>query len=362
MHEELCKIAVTWQQAVAPKGTRAAEALTTVATALGSAPAHAAKGAGMVVASPFRFAGNVVRGIAGQQAVSAVPSVGGIAASIGRDIGFLGKGAAKGMLGIAARAPMATALGAGALMMGGLVNNSSASSSKKLVSQAANQFMQKGASMKSGNNALRAQSDSFVKTASRPRVAIDNAGTRLIKEWYRKGIKAGAEAAELRAKEQAAKNAVPSIRQTFGPGGPGFRQAIGGAAALGTLGVGMSVGQAGMERAVDHLMDRAARGNTEAQWKAVLKVDPGLRREPGARRLFDMVNRASHYASSEPMLAAGAVRSLLAQARTTDDGAAPDLNMKMREVLDLERSRQQSRYPFRLEAGKTYKTDFLKGI
>jgi hypothetical protein len=88
--------------------------------------------------------------------------------------------------------------------------------------------------------------------------------------------------------------------------------------------------------------------NEKKFYGQMLKVDPGLRREPGARQMFQIVNRASPYLASEPVIAAATVRSML-------DAPALD-ERKLQQLLTTEKLRQDTEFPWRQSGKETLRT------
>ena len=82
-------------------------------------------------------------------------------------------------------------------------------------------------------------------------------------------------------------------------------------AVLGGLGVGIGAGSQMGSYGVSKMVARGRNRNEKKFYGKMIKADPGLRREPGAREMFNIVNRASPYLASEPTIAAAAVRSML---------------------------------------------------
>ena len=100
------------------------------------------------------------------------------------------------------------------------------------------------------------------------------------------------------------------------------------------LGMGAKLGDYGISRA----LARGRTRNEKKYYNNMVKVDPDLRREPGAREMFRVVNRASPYLASEPIIAAATVRSML---------ESPALDeRKLQQLLTTEKLRQDTEIPW----------------
>tara|TARA_B100000214_G_scaffold374319_1_gene356717 strand:- start:223 stop:876 length:654 start_codon:yes stop_codon:yes gene_type:complete len=114
-------------------------------------------------------------------------------------------------------------------------------------------------------------------------------------------------------------------------------------ALLGTLGVGLGAGSQMGSYGVSKMVAKGRSRNEKKFYGKMIKADPGLRREPGAREMFNIVNRASPYLASEPTIAAATVRSML-------DSPALD-ERKLQQLLTTEKLRQDTEFPWR-QSGK----------
>lgn len=116
-------------------------------------------------------------------------------------------------------------------------------------------------------------------------------------------------------------------------------------ALVGSVGMGLGVGTQVGSYGVSKLMSRGRTRNEKRFYGDMLKADPGLRREPGARGMFNIVNRASPYLASEPIIAAATVRSML-------DSPALD-ERKLQQLLTTEKLRQDTEFPWRNSGKET---------
>ena len=114
-------------------------------------------------------------------------------------------------------------------------------------------------------------------------------------------------------------------------------------ALLGSLGVGIGAGSQLGSYGVSKVVAKGRSRNEKKFYGKMIKADPGLRREPGAREMFNIVNRASPYLASEPTIAAATVRSML-------DSPALD-ERKLQQLLTTEKLRQDTEFPWR-QSGK----------
>ena len=315
----------TWNQALGPPtlGARAHTALSGAATK--------ATGGHGIIGGAGHVAGRAVGTAARPVAAIAKGAVGGTA--------YLGAqalaGAGKRAVGFAGRNP-GTAFGTLAFMgLGGI--GLQANPALKNVGQksraAASGFFKGSSAMNRREQILRSQSDEFVKTA-----APGGTLNRL------RGILGGGAKSVGKAVDRPAKASLPSDWGRIG----------GSLLALTALGGALATGAKAADSVTDYAADRMLRGNKRDQFRQMLRVDPELAREPNAGQYFDMVYRASNYVSSEPVLAAGVVRSMVDQGSPDEDGFhAKDLSEKARAILDIEKARQGSRYPFSLSGRKS---------
>ncbi|MHC4214322.1 MAG: hypothetical protein ACYSWP_13225 [Planctomycetota bacterium] len=87
------------------------------------------------------------------------------------------------------------------------------------------------------------------------------------------------------------------------------------------------------------------RTGKERRYRQMLKADPTLRREPRSKQFFNILDRASPYISSEPMVAAATVRNMIETPALHERGVPAITPKMMKEVIDLEAARQQTRFP-----------------
>lgn len=91
----------------------------------------------------------------------------------------------------------------------------------------------------------------------------------------------------------------------------------------------------------------------DKRFKAMTKVDPSLRNNPKARTYFGIIDRASPYIAGEPYLAAATVQQLLSTPSLSEEGV-PSIQPKMlNEILNTEKVRQETRFPFMSKKDKT---------
>ncbi|MEC8306428.1 MAG: hypothetical protein VXZ72_01015 [Chlamydiota bacterium] len=108
---------------------------------------------------------------------------------------------------------------------------------------------------------------------------------------------------------------------------------------IGAVGLGLGAGTQLGSYGISKMVARGRTRNEKKHYGAMIKADPGLRREPGAREMFNIVNRASPYLASEPTIAAATVRSML-------DSPALD-ERKLQQLLTTEKLRQETEFPWR---------------
>ena len=108
---------------------------------------------------------------------------------------------------------------------------------------------------------------------------------------------------------------------------------------LGAVGLGLGAGTQLGSYGISKMVAKGRTRNEKKHYGAMIKADPGLRREPGAREMFNIVNRASPYLASEPTIAAATVRSML-------DSPALD-ERKLQQLLTTEKLRQETEFPWR---------------
>ena len=120
---------------------------------------------------------------------------------------------------------------------------------------------------------------------------------------------------------------------------------LGAALALGGTLVGAG------QQALAYSIGRAGEGvsvmGRDRQYRQMMDADKTLKDYPRGetRRFFNILHRASPYLASEPVLAAGTVRTML-DAPRPEQGSVPALRPGfVRELLDIESSRQRSRFP-----------------
>tara|TARA_B100000131_G_scaffold269341_1_gene268633 strand:- start:526 stop:1434 length:909 start_codon:yes stop_codon:yes gene_type:complete len=101
--------------------------------------------------------------------------------------------------------------------------------------------------------------------------------------------------------------------------------AIGGGSQLAAYGINKSISKASMR-------------NKSKYYNSMLKADPSLKREPGARQMFDVMHRASPYLASEPVIAAATVRSMM-------DSPVLD-ERRIQSLLSTEKARQETEFPW----------------
>jgi len=109
--------------------------------------------------------------------------------------------------------------------------------------------------------------------------------------------------------------------------------AVGLTGAGAALGVGQHAAVMGINK-VHELGRKAGRGK---EYDKMLRADPTLRREPEAKKFFDIVHRASPYIASEPVIAAATVRSMI-------DSPMLD-ERKFKQIMELEKMHQETKFP-----------------
>lgn len=109
------------------------------------------------------------------------------------------------------------------------------------------------------------------------------------------------------------------------------------------LGAGTGVAGAGTAAAaygVGKLSEMAHASGRERRYKAMLKADPSLKRDPKSRAFFNILDKASPYIAGEPHVAASTVRTMLESPEGY--GAAPRM---MKDILSVEKDRIATRFP-----------------
>jgi hypothetical protein len=106
----------------------------------------------------------------------------------------------------------------------------------------------------------------------------------------------------------------------------------------GGIGLGLGVGAKLGDYGISSALAKSRTRNERKYYNNMMKIDPGLRKEPGAREMFRVVNRASPYLASEPIIAAATVRSML---------ESPALDeRKLQQLLTTEKLRQETEIPW----------------
>lgn len=165
---------------------------------------------------------------------------------------------------------------------------------------------------------------------------IDSAGTRRVTMPMRK-------AASIFSREEIVQTQriADRLEKTAGPKmlnklSPELLKRMG---MLGAVGLGLGAGTQLGSYGISKMVAKGRTRNEKKHYGAMIKADPGLRREPGAREMFNIVNRASPYLASEPTIAAATVRSML-------DSPALD-ERKLQQLLTTEKLRQETEFPWR---------------
>jgi len=138
-----------------------------------------------------------------------------------------------------------------------------------------------------------------------------------------------------------------SLEKTAAPGGIFANLMKSTPRKLFMLGAGLTAGTAAAQGGMSAIqqgmgaMGRSLHSARESSaYNKMLRADPSLRREPDARRYFGVVHRASPYISSEPIIAAATVRSML-----DSPLGAPD-ERRIQSVLGTETEFRKQRYPW----------------
>ena len=163
-----------------------------------------------------------------------------------------------------------------------------------------------------------------------------------IKRYYKlKGkIEKTASVAKLRKSVQGAKSG----------GGDFARQALAYMAGATALGVGAPL----VANMVGEGTSFARRGRLNRDYNEMIKQDPELRRDPQARQYFELLHRSSPYVAQEPVIAATVVRNLV-------DSPALD-GKKFKDILDIERARQDTKHPMMKDPTNMSKMMKLQGF
>ena len=109
--------------------------------------------------------------------------------------------------------------------------------------------------------------------------------------------------------------------------------------AVGMTGLGAAAGL-GMEGAVagtTKIKEKMRLAGRNKQYRGMLKADPTLKHYPDAKTYFNVLHRSSPFIASEPIIAAGVVRSMV---------EAPALDeRKVKQILDTETAYQRASRP-----------------
>ncbi len=124
-------------------------------------------------------------------------------------------------------------------------------------------------------------------------------------------------------------------------------QALAIAGALTATGAVFGLGEDAVRSGVGEVKERVRLAGSNRRFKNMLKADPTLKREPRARQMFGVLDRMAPFVSTEPVLAASTVRSMVSA--PTVDRSETGLPMqdpnRLRVLMDLQRSRQDTRFP-----------------
>ena len=142
-------------------------------------------------------------------------------------------------------------------------------------------------------------------------------------------------AASIGSRAMSALQGAGASLKNMGP----FQKLLLGAGAATAIGVGSQLARYGVSSGVE----KAHARKRPHQYRAMVKMDPDLGRNPRAREVFNVVHRASPYVGAEPVISAAVVRSIL-------DSPALD-ERKFKSILDLERAHQDTRHPWAKEKG-----------
>jgi len=128
-------------------------------------------------------------------------------------------------------------------------------------------------------------------------------------------------------------------------------------AAATILGAGSTLGA----HALGKVYEGYRAGDRPKRYRAMLRAEPSLKREPMARVYFNVLDRASPYIAGEPFVAAATVRSMV-ETPSLIEGGVPAVGPRMmKEIMDAEESRQKSRFhPFKTV--KPFKATLPKGF
>lgn len=249
-------------------------------------------------------------------------------------------GAGRGMVGIAAKAPMETAMGAGMVALPGTLDVFKPKPTRQAASQwlssTIGEMPMQETFVKMNSvtqQAFLCELDEIEKAAQLPpgpytqavRDALPPAKGNVMARLSRslpKEISATGEAISEKALAEGRKTTIGKLLL------------LGAALAAGStlVGMGQQVAGYGIGRAVEKKRER----DMPASFAAVLKADPGLRDEPRAREFYEVLHRASPYISSEPSIAAATVRSMIEM---------PPDERRLANILSVEKARQETRFP-----------------
>lgn len=109
---------------------------------------------------------------------------------------------------------------------------------------------------------------------------------------------------------------------------------------LGAAGAVMGLGGQAVGLAAGKIGDTAHAAALSKDFNAMLKADPSLKEEEKkAKAYFGILHRASPYLSSEPLLAAATVRTMMEYENAPGD-------QKIQSILSAEKTFQETRHPW----------------
>lgn len=116
-------------------------------------------------------------------------------------------------------------------------------------------------------------------------------------------------------------------------------------AAMAGGGALFGIGAAAMNNAAGGATRKIHEAGRDKRFNRMVGADPSLRKEPGARHMFAVLDRASPYMAGEPVLAAATVRQML-ETPSIVEGGIPSLDPRtIKGIIDVEQAHQNTRYP-----------------
>jgi hypothetical protein len=266
--------------------------------------------------------------------------------------GLVAKGVsslAKGAVSFAHRNPLQAAVGAAVTPFAAKALKNAPTTSNPRTSAAARGMYEQASHMMSKRSSMNVISSEDLRAYLRTRrgleksaSAVRQTGREALEEALQKAVKAGIDI----GKKQGDKSTA-----VLG-GGYGVKQVLLAGMALGAGGAIAGAGNQAVGFASGQGADAVHRLGRNRHFNAMMKADPNLRQLPSGevRQAFALIHKASPYVAKEPLLAASTVHSIVSTPREFHGSKTPNVSLDaIRKVLDVESSRQGTRYPFMQE-------------